>query len=706
LGGLGSLGSVLEIGQSLLGGLLGGGGSGQNSGSDANNININLGGTMSDNDTTPSSSNQSQGGGLAGIVGTLLGGGKSAVADNGLANQQIPSTLPTSVVETGLGVQVGTGVDSGVQLPVLPSIDSSSGYEDIAKILSTPRRILDLTVAPGYNISNHLLDNYFSLAPVHDRLKYFKCARFTVCLKVRITASGFCCGLLRLRYVPAFQMALDLASTIYCPGLDLDVNTETEAEIRIPYYLPYRMYDVDALLSGAAGSYKLENASDNIENFALQVFCWLEDLELFYPIVPVDLQGFKTKSVTEDGHRLVIKGVPLIDDIQGIPSDIKILNPVPTSTYLDSACSDSFSSLFTRPSYLYSGGGKFHFTLADFPGVFHRINFNLMSSPYVRSFASLIPFFFQYWACSYELTFKFYKTPLHKGSLAFTFIPLTDSDDADFADHFHQILDLSQSDTITIRIPFISDSSRYILGDSPGTLICSQLVPLTKPETVAQSLSYTVTLRVCDDLVYSLPNLNPVLPPTAFADRVEMQGSTMGPDMPIPPEYNSAGPCTISEYFSKAQRYDSDIQPSFLFKTGDSNNTRTLIMSPTFRNFSTVSSAFTRKQAIVALYYGNRSEIVTNNPEQLFIYDKLGEIAPKKVLVPYLSNLKYCVPLIHFHNNPVSIASNSVAANFQGFYQWYCPSIVQSNEAWYNAYFNTAPRVKYNNPDESMEEIL
>jgi hypothetical protein len=704
------LGGLIDMAMPMLGGLLGGGGSndsGKGSDDDVNNFNINIGGTLSDDDQTATSSQPSSSGGglLDNLVNGALGAASSAFSGSGRsagpAGIQVPSVLPTNQTQSGFAVHDDLAPQISTLLPTLTNLDVAAGYENVARILSTPRPMSTNTISAAYTELEIRPSSFFSLLPVSNRLQYFRGATFTLCMKVHVTANAFCSGVSIVKYVP-FAMTDAISNegaAQYLPGGFIDLNNMSDYTLKIPYHAPYRMYDVNSLLTvpgflsqEVAGYFRHVIYNDGPEPISYKVFIWLEDLQLFYPIVPtedaparVQPQGFKNKSINEGGHRLIISAAQKIDDVQGIPSNIKILNPVPTTTLLDDACPDSFDSLLTRPSFISIAntakpGLKIVHTLGASDSVFFQDDFRFIDSRYANTSVSLIPFFFQYWACSYELTFKFYKTQFHKGLLAFAFVPLTlDPLDIDYADHYHEILDLSIADTVTLRIPFISDNSRFILGDSPGTIICSQIVPLSHPDTVAASISYTVSVRACEDLVYSVPNLNSFSPLPVNVEPVPVtpQG-VLGPDMPIPPEYNSSGSCTISAYFTFAQRHNTYIRKAFFFTFAGTNTSRKLIMASRHAPVA-ASDSLSRTSVLSSCYYGSRCELVLDNPERLFIYDKYGQTPPPRSLVPYLSNLKYTYTFLIGGSN---ISVNAVAANFQGFYQWFIPNVVSSNLAW------------------------
>jgi hypothetical protein len=69
--------------------------------------------------------------------------------------------------------------------------------------------------------------------------------------------------------------------------------------------------------------------------------------------------------------------------------------------------------------------------------------------------------------------------------------------------------------------------------------------------------------------------------------------------------------------------------------------------------------------------------------ERLFIYDKYGQTPPPRALVPYLSNLKFTYTFAAVTNQTTYLQTNVVAANFQGFYQWFIPDVIRSNQEWY-----------------------
>jgi hypothetical protein len=665
---------------------------------------------MDDADTTTSTPSSSSGGGLGGILGSLGGQLGSSLGNQLLGGKsipsaiQVPSTLPTHDVVSGLGMHSDLDPLISTTVPTLVNIDVAAGYENVARILATPRPMSTGTITAA---QTELITNpseFFKLDPVKNRIKYFRGATFTLCLKVHVTANAFCSGASVIKYIPfGFNpnaVQVSTGASQHFPGDFMDLNNTSDYELRIPYIAPYRMYDINSLFSDAsdnvAGHFQHTIINSGPEPISYKVFLWLEDLQLFYPIIPeeVETQGFKEKSITESGHRLVVSGERYIDDVQGLPSNIKILNPTPVTTLLDDASPDTFSSLLTRPSFknTMTPENTVFFKLQKTDDIFHRENFTFIYPSCAFTAISLLPFFFQYWACSYEVTFKFFKTQFHKGLIAFYFVPMNiaPSDTLNYADHYHEILDLSQADSVTIKIPFISDNSRFILGDSPGTLVCRQIVPLSAPDTVSAYLPYTVSLRACDDLVYSLPNMNPFSPYNLREPvPVETQG-ILGPEMPIPPEYNAAGPCSISQYFTFATRALTSVASSFFFSFIGTNTSRNLVMPPRIA-LSNIAS-HNRFQWLVECYYGYRGEIVSDVADELFIYDKYGQLAPRKALTPYLSNLKYAYT---WPDNPDSAPvynTHAAMANFQGFYQWFIPNVIPSNQEWH-ATFPTVHRM-------------
>jgi hypothetical protein len=199
-------------------------------------------------------------------------------------------------------------------------------------------------------------------------------------------------------------------------------------------------------------------------------------------------------------------------------------------------------------------------------------------------------------------------------------------------------------------------------------------------------------VRACEDLVYSVPNINLVHPPTPGepgpAEEVETQ-SLLGPDMPIPPEYNSSAACGISSYMAFATRNTCSYMKSHFFTFANTDTTRTLVHPPQVMYQQKTDGRFlNRRNYLVSLFYGNRSELVVKEPEKFFIYDRYGEEVPKRGLVPYLSNLKF--GYTYNYNSANRIDTHGVAANFQGYYQWFGIDIVDSNRAWYDLVINPA----------------
>jgi hypothetical protein len=132
---------------------------------------------------------------------------------------------------------------------------------------------------------------------------------------------------------------------------------------------------------------------------------------------------------------------------------------------------------------------------------------------------------FDMWRGGFKIRFKFAKTNFHSGRLVLAFTPGFFNDSSGGAggalfpanlqatDYLHrEFIDLRTGHEFEFIVPFVSLYPYLQLSQDMGSLSLYVMNPLKGPDTVAQSVSYTIEMAGAEDMEFARP-INPVFVP-------------------------------------------------------------------------------------------------------------------------------------------------------------------------------------------------
>lgn len=174
--------------------------------------------------------------------------------------------------------------------------------------------------------------------------------------------------------------------------------------------------------------------------------------------------------------------------------------PAWTSTISWAATTTSGSSLYsvqTAPTYF----------ISTFTGAGGAVYIQYPPISFVASHFIL-------WRGSINITLKFVKTEFHSGRLIAAFFPTSPSANVSninlaYTDYvYREIIDIRQSNSVTLKIPFISDTP-FKSNDgngATGTFVLYVQDPLVAPSSVSSSVTILVEVSAGEDFEVAVPN--------------------------------------------------------------------------------------------------------------------------------------------------------------------------------------------------------
>jgi len=310
------------------------------------------------------------------------------------------------------------------------------------------------------------------------------------------------------------------------PGVYVDLQQNTSAEIRIPFISLYEAWylygptkDLKTVSFYIAPITTLQGVDPST---TLSVYTWFENAKLYGPtnktlqiqmnnpndvthFVNTPASGFTqcqnsdsavslaaTQNVTLSSTENIFHTNDPEMDLEYVASNPAVVSTIPwkTTDVIKKVIGSYNVSLYPEDSQKYTVSGTVYTAVAPAP------------CEYVASS-------FKYWCGTLVYKISVVKTAFHTGRLAFTFIPKSAviSGNIDISNTYTQILDLTNSNFIEIDIPFISD--RIMLNTQPfvsdpdvgtldfsncstGSFSISVLNALTCPATVKPEVDVIV----------------------------------------------------------------------------------------------------------------------------------------------------------------------------------------------------------------------
>lgn len=225
-------------------------------------------------------------------------------ASDSLTGITVPESLQaqqTVVFANEVGPDESTGDRAKVPANLTSMV--SPVYSDLANYLSRPRRI-DKGFIPdswpnsiSYDINTAFLADFLS-----GRAQGSYGLRFTSCFRLQIATTPYTAGLLRMSFQPFYDDVVNdlnvtrvrnrsevLPQRVQLPGVNFDLNQDTQVELRIPYahYLDFIINPVNNVVSNffCLGNLSIRSylnpsfpASNTVYGWSL--YYWMEDVEV------------------------------------------------------------------------------------------------------------------------------------------------------------------------------------------------------------------------------------------------------------------------------------------------------------------------------------------------------------------------------------------------------------------------------------------
>lgn len=283
--------------------------------------------------------------------------------------------------------EIGPDEETGDRVKVPSNLSSmvSPVYSDLANYLGRPRRI-DKGFIPdswpssaSYNIDTSFLNDFLK-----GRAQGSYGLRFTSCFRLQIATTPYTAGLLRMSFQPFYDDVFNdynvsrvrdrsevLPQRIQLPGVNFDLNQDTQVELRIPYahYLDFIVNPVNNLVSNffCLGNLSIRpylNPSFPSSNtvYGWSLYYWMEDVE-FYGfsgvtndadvVVAVDKGVWSQSGMAAEQNGLLSKtlyaGADALDVVSNVPG-ASHLKPLSWASRLAAKASAAFG--FSKPTNL------------------------------------------------------------------------------------------------------------------------------------------------------------------------------------------------------------------------------------------------------------------------------------------------------------------------------------------------------------------
>jgi hypothetical protein len=521
--------------------------------------------------------------GIGGAVGSAVGtAAQSSIAgsDLGLTSTSSEGMLGApelpSVDRTILSFQ-GESAPQMASASVVPTIQQTEDIESLKHFFKRPVR---LDTAP-LTIKHAWLwpSEYFSAPAVSDKLKSYSGARYTLCFRITSNAMPFSNGAYLISYMPndmytedpdeivngstaSTKLVYTLVAGFHTAHVVHDISQTSSTELRIPFWQPVRFLDTGTLLGANSSEFSSNNMLGRLDilnineayktgyqsvdgNF--EVWCWLEDLELFYPTdfstiharssdpprVPTRFQfndddrAFQTQGPEHHSHgagSTVVARRDRVDDVAHPPGIAKPMSLTSTLTEPVGNFSDSildYFKIYSLLGFLPFGNETGEYTATHVhvrPYTECNLSKNLVGI--APTFAAPPPTklavstdMFQFWKGSIKFRINFIASKFHSGRIQFGFVPHValstayPTDENLWANINTVVLDLREQHSVEIVCPYRLSLNHAYRTDVSGTLISRVISPLQAPAEAAPRIVAYVEIAAGDD--FSVSRYNP-----------------------------------------------------------------------------------------------------------------------------------------------------------------------------------------------------
>lgn len=489
------------------------------------------------------------GGELGAMAGTMVGNALNAPASDSDAGMLgAPALAP--VARTIVSFE-GEEAAQQVTAAVTPVSQQTESIESLKHFFQRPRRLDTMPLA--FKSAWIFPSEYFSSAPVAEKLKSYSGARYTLCVRVTSNSQPLCNGAYVIGYCPndvfcnagvnefinrAANAALgdlpNLVQYFHGPHVVHDISQTSSTEFRVPFWQPLRFIDTGTMLGVNSASMqsddvlgrititnigKILGTDNQVVEGEMTVWMWLEDLELFYP---TDFNAIHSKNSYVPPTRFVAQGPEhhshmqrsqvvmqranntYVDDVAHPPGVAKPMSVTSSLVDVVGAASDDMLDYFKIPSFLgstsASGSGLIWvrpYTSCNITKTVPSISPPLLMPPPTKLAVSTD--LYQFWRGSINYRFNFIASKFHSGRIQFGFVPhvaltsVPTSEDL-WSNINSSVLDLREQHSIEINCPFRLALNHAYRTDCSGTLIYRNISPLVGPEgTSAKVVSYVET---------------------------------------------------------------------------------------------------------------------------------------------------------------------------------------------------------------------
>jgi hypothetical protein len=520
------------------------------------------------------------GGAVGAAVGTsvqsMVGASVAGITDTSSSEGLLGAAEPAPVDRTILSF-VGEEAPQSVTASVAPSTQQTEDIESLRHFFKRPVRLdsAPLTTKHAWLWPSE----YFNQPAVAAKLKSYSGARYTLCFRITSNAMPFSNGAYLMSYLPNDAYSPDpdevinsattndrlfytVVAGFHGPHVVHDISQVSSSELRIPFWQPLRFLDTGTLLGVNSSQYSSNNLLGRLDitnlNAAieagyqsvdgqLEIWCWLEDLELFYPTdfdsthskanAPVRVatryeysesdREFQTQGPEHHSHgtgSTVVARRDYIDDVAHPPGIAKPMALTNTNTEPIGAFSDSILDYFKIYSFL----GILHFGNETGPNTAGHIHVR----PYTQTiFTKNVPGttpplkvppptklavatdMFQFWKGSINFRINFICSKFHSGRIQFGFVPHValnqayPTDENLWANINSQVLDLRTQHSIEINCPYRLSLNHAYRTDVSGTLVYRVISPLQAPAEATPKVMAYIEIAAGDD--FSVSRYNP-----------------------------------------------------------------------------------------------------------------------------------------------------------------------------------------------------
>jgi hypothetical protein len=341
-----------------------------------------------------------------------------------------------------------------------------------------------------------------------------------------------------------------------------DISQTSSTEFRVPFWQPVRFLDTGTLLGANSSEFSSNNMLGRLDilnineayktgyqsvdgNF--EVWCWLEDLELFYPTdfstvharlsdpprvatrfqITDEDREFHTQGPEHHSHgtgSTVVARRDHIDDVAHPPGVAKPMALTSTLTQPVGNFSDSildYFKIYSLLGFLPFGNetGEYTathvwvrpYTECNLTKTVTGVTPTLEVPPPTK--LAVATDMFQFWKGSIKFRINFIASKFHSGRIQFGFVPHValstayPTDENLWANINTVVLDLREQHSVEIVCPYRLSLNHAYRTDVSGTLISRVISPLQAPAEAAPRIVAYVEIAAGDD--FSVSRYNP-----------------------------------------------------------------------------------------------------------------------------------------------------------------------------------------------------